>query len=323
MKLRVFSGPDLAAALAQLRRALGDDALILETREIAPEAGGGVEILAAVDRPDPSPPPPDPDQGGITLQQRREALAWQGIGPDLAARLMEADLLHAVTKTLAFGDLPLTRGAPPLFFAGEPGAGKSLTVLKLATRMVMAGTPPLIISVDSRKAGATEQLAAVTRILGLPLIVAEDAAQLQRAIRRREGDAAVLIDGPGLVMSDERDAAFLRSLAGDSGAEIVFVLPAGLDAGQAAETALDFATAGARRLIATRLDVSRRIGAVLEAAFRSRLLLTVCGTGPEIAGGLETLTASMITERLQSSIGGAGAVRPARTPDVLVRENWA
>ncbi len=322
MKLRVFSGPDLAAALAQLRRTLGDDALILETREIAPEAGGGVEILASVDRPKPAPPPPEPGQGGITLQQRRDALAWQGIGPDLAARLMEADLLHAVTKTLAFGDLPLTRGAPPLFFTGEPGAGKSLTVLKLATRMVMAGTPPLIISVDSRKAGATEQLASVTRILGLPLIVAEDAAQLQRAIRRREGDAAVLIDGPGLVMSDERDGAFLKSLAGETGAEIIFVLPAGLDAGQAAETALDFATAGARRLVATRMDVSRRIGAVLEAAFRSRLLLTVCGTGPELAGGLEPLTASMITERLQSSVG-ASAVRSARPGDVLVRENWA
>ena len=147
---------------------------------------------------------------------------------------------------------------------------------------------------------------------------------MQRAIRRREGDAAVLIDGPGLVMSDARDGAFLRSLAGEIGAEIVFVLPAGLDAGQAAETALDYATAGARRLVATRLDVSRRIGAVLEAAFRSRLLLTMCGTGPEIAGGLEPFTASMIAERLQSGIGrGHATDRTARPQGAMVKENWA
>ena len=318
MKLRVFPGPDLATALASLREALGDEALILETREVAVEAGGGVEILASIDNLEPVPLRAARDPGGITLQQRRDALAWQGIGPDLSARLMEADLLHALTKTLAFGDLPLMGGAPPLFFAGEPGAGKSLTVLKLATRMVMAGQSPLVISVDSRKAGATEQLASVTRILGLPLIVADDAPQLGRAIRKRASGAPVLIDGPGLVISDTQDGALLRSLAGEIGAEIVFVLPAGLDAGEAAETALDYATAGARRLIATRMDVSRRIGAVIEAAYRSRLLLTMCGTGPEIAGGLEPLTASMIANRLHASAG-----RTARYQDAKVRENLA
>lgn len=317
MKLSVFSGPDLATALAALRRALGDDALILETREIAPDAGGGIEILASTDRSEPEPTAAS-RQAGVTLQQRRDALAWQGVGPDLSARLMETDLLHAVTRTFAFGDLPLTRGAAPLLFAGEPGAGKSLTVLKLATSLVMAGKPPVVISVDSRKAGAAEQLASVTRILNLPLIVADDGAQLKRAVRRREGDAAVLIDGPGLVMSDAEDSALLRSLAGEVGAEIVFVLPAGLDAGEAAETALDYATAGARRLVATRMDVSRRIGAVLEAAFRSRLLLTLCGTGPELAGGLEPLTASMITERLLSD---AGRARQAAV--VPLKENCA
>ena len=317
MKLSVFSGPDLATALASLRRALGDDALILETREIAQEAGGGVEILASGERAEPAAVSGSGDTGAA-LQHRRDALAWQGIGPDLSARLMEADLLHAVTKTLAFGDLPLTHGAPPLLFAGEPGAGKSLTVLKLATRLVMAGTPPVVISVDSRKAGATEQLASVTRILNLPLIVADDAAQLKRAVRRREGDAAVLIDAPGLLISEAKDAAFLKSMAGEVGADIVFVLPAGLDAGEAAEAALDYATVGARRLVATRMDVSRRIGAVLEAGFRSRLLLTMCGTGPELAGGLEPLTASMITSRLL-----AATSRAQRPTDAPVKENCA
>jgi flagellar biosynthesis protein FlhF len=318
VKLRVFPGPDLASALASLRDSLGEDALILETREIAAEAGGGVEVLAAVDTPEPV-PARTARAAGLTVPQRRDALAWQGIGPDLAARLMEADLLHALTKTLAFGDLPLENGGPPLLFAGEPGAGKSLTVLKLATRLVLGGETPLVISTDGRKAGAAEQLAAVTRILGLPLIVADDAAELARAVRRRPRGAPVLIDGPGLVVADAEDAALLRALAGAVGAEIVHVLPAGLDACEAAETALDYAAAGARLLLATRMDVSRRIGAVVEAAFRSRLQLTMCGTGPDIAGGLEPLTASMIADRLQAPAG-----RPARAgQDAKVRENWA
>lgn len=314
MKLRVFAGPDLASALDGLRRALGDDALILETREIAVDAGGGVEILAAVEHPD---TPPPRARGAEALEARREALTWQGLSAELAGRLLEADLAHAVTKSLAFGDLPLGRGATPLLFAGEPGAGKSLTVMKLATRLVMGGETPLVISADNRKAGATEQLAAMTRILGLTLIVADDAPQIRRALGRRTDGAVVLIDGPGLVLSDQADDRVLRSLSRETGAEIVFVLPAGLDAAEAAETALDYAGAGARRLVATRLDVSRRIGAVVEAAFRSRLLLTLCGTGPELAGGLEPLTATMIAERL-----GRAAGRPGRVAGAREKENW-
>lgn len=56
----MFSGPSFTAALRDVKRELGEDALILGTRELS---GGGVEITAATDvdrveRPMPDPPPP-------------------------------------------------------------------------------------------------------------------------------------------------------------------------------------------------------------------------------------------------------------------------
>src|SRR3954471_13941973 len=45
MRLRLFRAPRMAEAMAQVRAALGDDAVILSTRRVA----GGVEVMAALD----------------------------------------------------------------------------------------------------------------------------------------------------------------------------------------------------------------------------------------------------------------------------------
>ena len=123
--------------------------------------------------------------------------------------------------------LPLA--AVPLLLAGPPGAGKTLSVARLATRLVMAGQSPMIITTDGRRAGATEQLAAFTRLLGLTLIVASHPATLARALLRRTPGTPVLIDAPGTDPFDPASRDEIAGLASTAGATTVLVLPAGLD----------------------------------------------------------------------------------------------
>lgn len=288
MRLKLYRAPDVAAAMAQLRAELGPDALILATRRVA----DGVELTAAFapSAPEPVTPLPDP--------AREAALAWHGVPAPLAAELAAGPLDAALGGAFRFAPLPLGGGGKPLLLAGPPGAGKTLAVARLATRLVMAGAPPLVVTADGKRAGATEQLAAFTRLLGLTLIAAGHPVTLARALPRRPPGATVLIDAPGTDPFDPAQREELAALAAVAQAESVLVLPGGLDPAEAADLGGAFAEMGAGLLLPTRLDQARRLGGVLAAARAGSLALTEAGIGPGAADGLEPLTPGGLARRL-------------------------
>ena len=291
----------MADAMARVRAELGADALILNTRRIA----GGVEITAALE-PEPEPPPPPPPDlapDPARLAARLAALAWHGVPAALHPGLARGDLTEAIGRSLPFGTLSLNPRDPPVMLTGPPGAGKTLTAARLATRLVMSGIAPVVITTDGKRAGATEQLAAFTRLLGVPLLVASHPVSLARALARRQDGAPVLIDTAGTDPFDPAQAEELRTLAATAGALVALVLPAGLDPAEAAELTLAHAACGAACLIVTRLDLTRRMGGVVAAAAASRLPLAEAGIGPGAADGLVPFTPSILAARLTRAEG--------------------
>ncbi len=282
MRLKLFRAPTATDAIARIRAELGPDALILNTRRL----GDGVEITAALE---PNEPPPASSD---------DVLRFHGVSDALAMRLAHGPLRSTLAASLNFVRLPLHDGAPPLLLAGPPGAGKTLTVARLATRLVMAGATPLVITADGKRAGATEQLAAFTRLLGLDLVVASHPVALARAIAGRTEARPTLIDLPGSdpFLAQERDE--LAALAATAAARIVAVLPAGLDPAEATDLAQAYVEAGARLLVATKLDLARRVGGILAAA-EAGLALCEAGIGPGAADGLVPFTPELLANRLQ------------------------
>ncbi len=165
----------------------------------------------------------------------------------------------------------------------------------------MAGVKPLVITADGQRAGATEQLAAFTKLLGINLIVACHPVTVGRALTRREKDAPVLIDSPGCDAFDPTQVDELLALAASSDAVIVLVLPAGLDPAEAMDIARAYAAAGANLMVATKLDLARRLGGILAAA-GAGLALTEGGVGPGAADGLLPITPGWLAARLLSGI---------------------
>jgi flagellar biosynthesis protein FlhF len=290
VRLKLFRAATASEAIARVRAELGADALILNTRRVA----DGVEVTAALEpeEPPPSTPTPVPTAG-----RTGGALRFHGVPETLARRLGGASLRAALASALAFEALPLQRGGPPLLLAGPPGAGKTLTVARLATRLVMAGTTPLVVTADGRRAGATEQLAAFTRLLGLNLVVASHPVTLARAIAGRPEGAPALVDLPGSDPFVAQEREELAAMAATAAGRVVAVLPAGLDPAEAEDLAAAYAEAGARLLVATKLDLARRIGGVLAAA-DAGLALSEAGVSPGAADGLVPLTPELLASRL-------------------------
>ena len=299
MRLKVFHGNGMASVLEQVRSELGPDVLILS----AQRTGRIVEVTVGLEDEDTPPPTPTPERPEpsppATLATLAECLDWHGIPGRIAEGLQRGPLEDALAGTLRFAVLPLGTDAPPLLVARPPGGGKTVCVARLATRLVLAGLRPTIITADGRRAGAIEQLAAFTRLLDLDLVVAQQPSVLARAIGRRTA-APVLIDAPALDATCGEDAALLREIADAAGAATTLVLPCGLDPGHAAELADAHAGCGARFLVASRVDVARRLGGIVAAAHARPLCLTDAGVRPGIADGLAPLTPGFLAERLIS-----------------------
>jgi flagellar biosynthesis protein FlhF len=286
MRLKTFTAPTMAEAMDMVRGAFGDDAIIVSTEE----SDIGIKIVTAVEEQH-----EDDDSFSIfgadhyatdptadPVEVIHEALLGQGLPNPLLERLIEAsfsvgadDPVEALAGalTLVFHFLPLRerRINQPLMLIGAPGSGKTVTVAKLAARAVFAHRKVRLITADTVRAGAIEQLDAFARLMKLPLHTAESDHDLARFIAMAAPDELVLIDSAGVNPYAPDDMAELAALVRAAPIETILVQSAGGDATQLAEHARVFATLGCSRLLVTQLDMTRRYGGMLAAADAARL----------------------------------------------------
>lgn len=292
MKVKVIRAASMREAFAEAHRVLGPEALILDSRR----KGREFEITVALDA----------EQPRDLSNPWREALSFHGIPTEIAKRWEVQAPDTAITGTLAFGKLDFDR---PLLLAGPPGAGKTMTTVKLATRLVLAGFRPTVINADQNRAGASAQLSTLCKILRAEFI--DSASARGRGRRQRMRPRPTLIDLPGMDPFDKADMDMLRSMLEEVSGVAALVLPAGLDASDSAEIAGRFHEAGATSLIPTRLDLSRRLGGLVAAAGATQLALTEAGTSGRIADALEPVTPAFLADRLLSQMNGERAAHAA------------
>ena len=303
MRLKSFTAPTMAEAMEMVRVELGDDAIIVSTQRAS--GSKGVRITAALE-------PADADlavaelfqEGGTSSADAvRTALDAHSVPARLAERIANAARASDIADpTLAcaagleagfsFAHLPDHAALRPFILIGPPGSGKSMAVAKLAARSVLKQRQVAVITCDNVRAGAALQLEAFTRILGIDLIKAKGPDSLRQAVDNTNGMFdLVLIDSPGLNPFLLSDMDYLQTLVEAADVEPILVMAAGTDATEAAEAAESFAGIGATRLFTTRLDTTRRLGAMLAAADSGQLALCEVSASPHVAHGLSSISA--------------------------------
>lgn len=292
MRLKSFHGNSLSDAMRQVREALGDDAIIVATRE---DDTGGVRVTAAID----DVPSAEADivedkqqEGQNALEIIAESLTRHQVPPYLAEKLMASatqfanddpllTLGAALDTHFKFQAAPDEKSAKPVILVGPPGVGKTLCIAKFATQATLGKKPVAVISTDWERAGGMEQLAAFTRLLKIDLLQIEDAHALADAIALHKGKP-VLIDTPGRNPFDVTEAKQLQELIAAAGGEATLVLPAGHDASEAIDLAHAFGKLGARRLIISRTEMMRRSGSLLRLAYEGRLPLAAYSASSKV-----------------------------------------
>ena len=239
-------------------------------------------------------------------------LAQLGIGQDLAnslARKIPANLNFSAARRFALatiartvqvtGDRWLEKGGF-VALAGPAGAGKTTLLAKLAARWVLRHGPRRIalVSADSVRIGAHEQLHMLGRLLGVSAHTVYDVAELPELLDSLGGHQFVLIDTAGASPRDPELARRLRLLHQlQSRVETALVLPASFQAGALDEAVQRFAVAQPSACVITRVDEATNLGGILSTLVRAKLPVAYVSDGQRVPEDLEPARAHSLVSR--------------------------
>jgi flagellar biosynthesis protein FlhF len=168
---------------------------------------------------------------------------------------------------------------------GPTGVGKTTSIAKIAARFVLRhGVEHLgLVSTDTYRIGARQQLSNFARILRAPMHVAENAADLRRVLDGFASKKLVLIDTAGMSQRDVRLANQFTTLKVEGhSVRTILALSAGADRACLAEALKVFAAAAPEALIVTKLDEAAALGGVLSLAIGSRLPVAYLSDGQRV-----------------------------------------
>lgn len=315
MKIKTYTAPTMSEAMDQLRHELGENAIIVSTQRLG--TGAGVRLTAAIEesaRDEEIERLYGEEPSETEFQQSvRETLSYHALPEQLIEKIVmrvgtakkKSDLVafaSALDTVFTFHPLPEQIKGQAFMLTGAAGVGKTVITGKLATRACLSGRKVGLISADTVRAGAIEQLVAFTNILDVTLLKARSPENLQSHITAlRKTCDLIFIDMPAFNPFQPEDMEFLAAYIESADALPVLVMPAGVDPQESVETAEAFAGAGAIYLLATRLDAARRFGGVLAAADAGRLTLCEASMSPNVTRGLSPINAVSLARLLLMS----------------------
>ncbi|HVW01227.1 MAG TPA: flagellar biosynthesis protein FlhF, partial [Planctomycetaceae bacterium] len=172
---------------------------------------------------------------------------------------------------------------------GPTGVGKTTTLAKLAANFRLRdGIRMGLVTVDTYRIAAVEQLRTYAEIIDLPMKVVTSPQEMSRALDELMGLDLVLIDTAGRSPHDEPRIQELKALLAAARVdEVHLVLSMGASAKQLESTIDRFADAGVTSLVLTKLDEASGMGPLLSVARRSSLPISYITTGQNVPDDIE------------------------------------
>jgi flagellar biosynthesis protein FlhF len=178
-------------------------------------------------------------------------------------------------------------------FVGPTGVGKTTTVAKLAAALRLRhGRSVGLITADTYRIAAVEQLRTYADIIGVPFRVASDPARMRAATLELSDCDVVLIDTAGRSQRDTDRINDLREFIDAADPHEVHMVLSGIAGRRALLREADaFGAVGVRKLVLTKLDEAVSYGMLIDAVGRIGVPLSFLTTGQEVPDDIERANA--------------------------------
>ena len=223
---------------------------------------------------------------------------------DLLAIEDRSEMASALTgKLQAFALPPALESRQVIALVGPTGVGKTTTLAKLAARFSLEQRRKVaLVTADTYRIGAVEQLRTYSRIMGVPLEVALSPEDVAAGIEKHQDKDVVLVDTVGRSQRSGEHLAELKTFVdAASPTETHLVLAASLAKQIQREAVEKFSLLSPTRLVITKLDEALDRGCLANIPLHTGLAVSCLTAGQNVPQDIEFADAGRIA-RLVSGV---------------------
>ena len=174
-------------------------------------------------------------------------------------------------------------------FVGTTGVGKTTTIAKIAARLMVERQRSVgLISIDTYRIGAMEQLKNYADILGIPCFQAFTPSDLLLALGRLRSRDVVLVDTAGRSQYDMARLDGLKKMIGEHAAiDTHLLLSVGHTPAELKQTVSSFRPLNFKTYIFTKLDEARMMGNIINQTAACNVPISYITSGQNVPEDIE------------------------------------
>ncbi len=189
---------------------------------------------------------------------------------------------------------------------GPTGVGKTTTIAKIASEQVLKYKRKVaLITIDTFRIGAIEQLRSYAKIMNVPLEVTSHKSELNQAIEKFSAADVILIDTGGRSQRDEAQMYELQELLENNHKRIenLLVLSTTTKDHEVSEITRKFGELRIDGVIFTKLDESTTYGCIFNHVIRFKKPIAFLTTGQKVPEDIEIATKERLVDLLLNIAG--------------------